>query len=303
MEGTMRYQRLLIRATVASVATVAAAIQPLGAQVSRPAAGAPGYSYTVTVRATTNGARAALPGAPVAGEGYAARALVTGNRGRLDIIEGRADSVFAKGDYLLFDSTDVIIVHPSTKVFVPLDREASSRALEGLEAMGFQITVSDEKVTLDSLGASDTVAGVPTKHYRLTVAFNMSMDAGVMQQRLGSENVTDYWVAQVPGLPANPLLRSNGFAGSAMTGMLKGLSARVDSVAARMGNTVALRTSGRMRVITGPGQELQTQQTSEVSDLRRRDVDRTALVLPADYKSAIDGAPPSAADKWRVLPR
>jgi hypothetical protein len=249
---------------------------------------------------------AVAPAAPGAGQGYIGHAVVLPARGRLDITSGQVDSVFSKGDYLLFDSVDVIVVHPATKEFSPLRRDASSRALEGLEAMGFHITLSDEKVTLDSLGPSDTVAGVPTQHYRLTVAFNLAMDAGVMQQRLGSENVTDYWVARVPGLPVNPLLRSNGFAGAAMTGMFKSLSARVDSVSARMGRTVALRTKARTRVITGPGQELQTEQTSEVSDLRRRAVDRSLLVLPPDYKPAVPGIAGvtiDAGDKWRVPPR
>jgi hypothetical protein len=111
----------------------------------------------------------------------------------------------------------------------------------------------------------------------------MAMDGGAMPQRLGTESVTDYWVGNVPGLPSNPLLRSNGLGGAGMSTVFKSLSARVDSAAARMGSALALRTSSNTRVVLGPGQILESQQSAVVSDLERRTVDEKLLVTPATF--------------------
>jgi hypothetical protein len=242
-------------------------------------------------------------------QNYTGVAIVAANRGRIDIVEGGIEPLFTKGDYLLFDSTDVIIVHPATRDFIPVGRESANRAMDRLSAMGATMTISDEKVKLDSLGAGDTISGVPTRRYRMTVAFNMAMDAGFMQQRLGTESVTEYWIATIAGLPPNPLLRSNGLSGSGMTGMFKTLAARVDSLSARMGHTIALRSTTATKVITGPGQVVETQQSSEVLDIQRRDVDQSLLILPVTYKAAAvpgldEKAPPADnGTKWKAPPR
>jgi hypothetical protein len=214
---------------------------------------------------------------------YVGRAQFIGSRGRVDIVDGGLDPLFAKGDYLLVDSATITVVHPARQEYIVVGVDGSDAA-QRLAAMGVSMTLSDEKVKLDTLGAGDTISGVPTRRYRMTVAFNMAMDAGMMQQRLGTENVTDYWVGTVPGLPSNPLLRSNAFGGSAMAGAFKTLSARVDSAAAKMGPSLALRTSATTRVILGPGRVMETQQSSQVTDLKRAGIDQSSLMIPAGFK-------------------
>ena len=242
-------------------------------------------------------------------QNYTGRAIFAANRGRMDIVEGTVESLLAKGDYILFDSTDLVIVHPASKSFVPLPHDVAGQTMERLESIGVKVTLADEKVALDSLGFGDTVSGIPTAHYRLTTAFTMSLDAGVIQQRLGTQSVTDYWVGSVPGLPRNPLLRANGLAGpSAMTGMFKSISRKVDSVAKRMGSAIALRTSTVSRLIDGQGDTTTMEQTSDVSNIEHRDVDDSVLVLPPDYRPrALGGVEQGIADdagaKWRIRPR
>ena len=267
----------------------------------------PGFAYTIRVSSGTPASRVGISG----GAGtlsYAGRAVFAGMRGRLDITEGSADVLFAKGDYILFDTTDIVIVHPAAREFFAVSRDAANRAADKLAALGITMTLSEEKVTLDSLGAGDTISGVPTRRYRMTVAFNMTTDAAFGRQRVATESVTDYWVGVVPGLPTNPLLRSNGFGGGGITSMFKSLSARVDSLSAKMGQTLALRTSAIAKVITGPGQVIETQQSSEVSELRRQNVDQSLLVLPANYKPVAmpglenDAPAVDAGAKWKKLP-
>jgi hypothetical protein len=302
---------MLHRKSIAScVALVAVA---LVASLSAQANGPPklttqGSSYTVNA----TGAASALGnglGGPATLQNYIGRVVFAAGRGRMDIVEGGVETLFGKGDYLLFDSTDVIVVHPSTHDFIAIPRDLASRSMGRLEAMGLRIAIADEKVTLDSISVGDTVAGLPTRHYRMTVAFNMAMDAGYMQQRLGTESVTDYWVSSSSLVPPNPLLRANGFTAGAMSGgLFRTLSAKVDSVAAKMGTTAALKTRAVTRLMTGPGSTVETQQVYEVSNIARRDIEDDQLTLPAGTSAAaLPGveisriALDSLGAKWRVL--
>ena len=123
----------------------------------------------------------------------------------------------------------------------------------------------------------------------MTLAFTMSIDASFMQQRLATESVTDYWVANVPGLPSNPLLRVNGVPSSpAPLGAFKDISAKVDSAAARLGSAVALRTKTVSRLIQGPGANMTTEQTSEVSNIQRTTVDPASLISSRGLPPHVD---------------
>jgi hypothetical protein len=294
------------RAFAAVAGLFIAASNLLVAQVA-PRGRLSGVAYTIQVGSTPHGgAGGGAMNGPA--QNYIGRAVFAADRGRMDIVEGSVESLFSKGDYVLFDSTDLVIVHPASKAFVPLPHDVAGQTMERLESIGVKMTLADEKVSLDSLGFGDTVAGIPTAHYRMTTAFTMSVDAGVLQQRLATESVTDYWVASVAGLPRNPLLRANGLAGpSAMTGMFKSISRKVDSVAKRMGAAIALKTSTVSRMSDGQGAATTMEQTSDVSNIERLAVDDSLLVLPPDYKPrALTGVEPMSDDagaKWRVSPR
>lgn len=264
---------------------------------------ASGFTYTLTVTTQSPASRPGITGG-AGSQNYVGNASVLGSRGRLDIVDGGTAELFAKGDYLLFDSSEVVIVHPAKQEVVLLTQQTLA-STGGLDTAGFKLAVSDEKVALDSIGVGDTISSFPTTRYRLTLAFNMDLDMTVMRTRVGSEQVTDYWVASVPGMAPNPLLRSNGISGG-VPGMLKGLSLRVDSATARMGMTVALRTSSTTRIIAGPGRALESHNSTVVSDLKRAPIDKNALIVPIQYRVAPlaglradslgDGA------KWKVPP-
>lgn len=267
---------------------------------------APGFTYTIRVTGSSPTSAPGITGGAGA-QSYVGRATAIDSRGRLDVTDGGIDGLFEKGDYILFDATDMVVVHPAQRRFMSITREASMAAMAHMDSLGMTIRLSDEKVTLDSVGLGDTISGNPTVRYRLTMAFNMSMDLGQIQQRLGTQTVTDYWVARVPGLPPNPLLRSNGISGPNMTGMFKALSMRVDSVSRRMGNTIALRAISTTNINTGPGQVMETRQSAEVSDIRPAGVDVSLLVLPAAYKAEPFPGTPEAKTgdgaKWKAPPR
>ena len=61
-------------------------------------------------------------------QSYVAHASVLGARGRMDVVEGGVPDLFTKGDYLLFDSSEVVIVHPATQQFVLLTQQTVGAA-------------------------------------------------------------------------------------------------------------------------------------------------------------------------------
>jgi len=293
---------------IATITSLCVSASTLAVAQAAPRGRLAGVAYAIHVTSAPRGGPGAAGVMSASTQNYTGHAIFAADRGRMDIVDGGVEALFAKGDYILFDTTDLVIVHPASKAFVPLPHDAAAQTLERLESIGVKTTIADEKVVFDSLGFGDTVAGNPTSHYRMTTAFTMSVDAGIMQQRLATESITNYWVAFVPGLPLNPLLRANGLAGpSAMTGMFKSMSLKVDSAAKRMGSAVALRTSTVSRLIDGQGANSMTEQTSEVTNIESRAIDDSLFVLPADYKQisllGVEEPSSDANAKWRIPPR
>lgn len=292
---------LLVAALVVSSSHVRAQAKP-------PVVSIPAVAYTLTVQSTPQSGTsvAALSAGPA--QNYVGRSVFAANRGRMDIVEGGVAPLFAVGDYILFDTTSFIVVHPSTRDFIAVTNDLGGLSADKLASLGMTVKLSDVKVTLDSLGPSDTVAGYATLHYRMNTAFNMSVVASFMSQQLGAENVTDYWVAVVPGLPDNPLLRANGvMEAPLMGGPFSDLSRRVDSASARMHQAVALRSSSTNRIVQGPGESGSVLATSDVSGITREPVDENLLMLPADFtQKSLPGfegtPPPDVAAKWRKRP-
>ena len=256
--------------------------------------GAPlaGVSYDIRVTSTPTAGLGMAAALGSASQDYTGHAVFVGRRGRLDIVDGGVPSLLGKGDYVLFDSTTITIVHPSTQEYLPISSQMASDAFEQLQSLGVSISLGDLKVTLDSVRGADTVAGFATRHFRMTTAFTLSFDAPIMQQRFATESVTDYWVSNVPGLPGDALLRVNSITSSPLSGIFKDLSAKVDSAAALMGSASALKTKTLSRLIQGPGSSVTTEQTSEVSNVKHDRVAEALLSVPAGYKRSSMGEIP-----------
>jgi hypothetical protein len=262
------------------------------AQTRSRGAPLPGVSYDIRVTSTPTAGLGMAAALGSASQDYSGHAVFSGRRGRLDIVEGGVASLLSKGDYVLFDSSAITIVHPSTQEYLPISPQMASDAFEQLQSLGVSISLADVKVTLDSVRGADSVAGFPTRHFRMTTAFTMSLDAQIMQQRFATESITDYWVANVPELPGDALLRVNSITSSPLSSIFKELSAKVDSAAALMGSASALKTKSVSRLIQGPGSSVTTEQTSEVSNIKHDRVAEALLSVPAGYKRGSMGEIP-----------
>ena len=243
-----------------------------------------GVAYDIRVSSTPTAGLGMAAAMGAASQDYTGHAVFVGKRGRLDILQGGVASLLNKGDYVLFDSSGITVVHPATHEYIPVSAQMASDAFEQLQSLGVSITLGDLKVTLDTLAGVDTVAGYPTRHFRMTTAFTMALDAAIVQQRFATESVTDYWVANVQGLPGDALLRVNSLTTAPLTGVFKQLSAKVDSAAALMGSGAALKSKTVSRLIQGPGASVTTEQMSEVSNVRRVQVADSLLTIPSGYK-------------------
>jgi hypothetical protein len=288
-----------------SICCLAAALASRAESQRAPGTPSAGFTYTLTATSDSPTAPPGVTGGP-GSKGYVAHVSVLGARGRMDIVEGGVADLFTKGEYLLFDSTEVVVVHPATQQFVLLTQQTVGASGQ-LDSAGFNLKLTDEKVAVDSIGPGDTISTFPTTRYRLTLAFNVELNMGSMAMRVGSEAVTDYWVAAIPGMAPNPLLRSNGMGGGGgVPGMLHALSLRVDSAATRMGRTIVLRSSATTRINAGAGHVTESHTSAAVSDLKRAPVDKSSLIVPIQYKVLpLPGLPADSLGdgaKWKVPP-
>jgi hypothetical protein len=278
-----------------------------GASMLHPSRRAPvrGYTYTIHVTMSPRGAAAGAMGA-MATQDWTARATSANGRGRMDITAGEAAGSWATGDYLLFDSTEFIVVHPATRQFIAVPADLASRSFDQMKANGVDVSISGVTAAMQPVSGSDSdvVAGVRTQHYKLHVTYTLGLSAGAMQQSVATQLTSDMWVANVAGLPANPFLRASSSMG---VGLMHDITLKVDSVEMPMRGMMPLRSVTVTEVSGAMPASLVTEQRVEVSDLSPATVDDALFYLPQGFTAGtVPGLPlaggDSAGSKWRRPP-
>jgi hypothetical protein len=224
--------------------------------------------------------------------GYSGHGVALGKHLRIDIVDGALPPLADRGDYMLFDSTGVTVVRPSKKEFVPIPLDFPNKVIEQMQALGMTITLGDMAFKFDTLPGIDTIAGYPTRHYKQTVGYTITMDGMGVSQQMKSQATNEYWMAMVPGLGMSPLQQA-GQVGGGMQSMsalpqYKELAVKIDSVSRRMtGSAVRVRatTSSDGGGVGGAGLDM----TSEMSNVKRATVAGSLFVVPSDY---VRGASP-----------
>lgn len=255
---------------------------PIAAQAAKQS---PGVQFDVKMTMNVTGGM----GAMLAGmtPGYTGHGVQLGRRTRIDILDGSLPPMAEKGDYILFDTSGMTVVHPGKKEYVPIPKDFASKALDQMQAMGMSITLGGVSVTFDSLPGTDTIAGLPTRHYHSTIAYTMTMEGMGQTQQLSTTATSDYWMATIPGLAVSPLQQSNALGGQGgafsgvSTGPFKDLAAKTDSVMRKMSGT-AVRTKTTSTSDTGAG-AMSMEVGSEMSNLKHSPIDESLFVVPSDY--------------------
>jgi hypothetical protein len=218
--------------------------------------------------------------------GYSGHGFALGRRLRIDIVDGALPPLADKGDYMLFDSAGITVVHPTKKEFVPISLDFPNKMIEQMQALGMTITLGDMAFRFDTLPGIDTIAGYPTRHYKQTVGYTIAMDGMGVSQQMKSQATNEYWMATVPGLGLSPLQQAGQLGGGnqSMSAMpqFKELAAKIDSVSRRMtGSALRVRvtTSSDAAAAGTVGLDM----TSEMSNLKRAPVADGLFVVPSDY--------------------
>ncbi len=218
--------------------------------------------------------------------GYSGHGFALGKHLRIDIVDGALPPLADKGDYMLFDSTGITVVRPSKKEFVPIPLDFPNKMLEQMQAMGMTITLGDISLKFDTLPGIDTIAGYPTRHYKQTVGYTITMDGMGVSQQMKSQATNEYWMATVPGLGVSPLQQA-GQVGGGLQSMsalpqFKELALRIDSISRHInGSEVRVRATTTSDA-AGAG-NVGLDMTSEMSNVKRAPVAGSLFVMPSDY--------------------
>jgi hypothetical protein len=274
---------------------------------------------------------------------WTGRVVWANGRGRMDVIDGGYPGNFgffiAKGDYVLFDSTDFVVVQPRMSRFftvAPIDLLVRALLASGTPDTAGQF--GGLIVSLDSLASTDVVAGRPTKHYQVKALYtHVRHEEARAPEPFATTVITDYWLADARDLPPNPFMQfaqidfgTVGAWSASPSSFQEQLLAKT-AVAARMlpPGRVVLKASyvelevGQLAAIHAAGKTLRHEDRSigdqsliEINHIAQANVDLATLVLP-DNLSETDSyrddlkaqfpddsrlaAPPSIA-KWRAMP-
>ena len=227
--------------------------------------------------------------APSEGEPFTGSVRVSGDRARIDA-QGKKGKDVSR-DYLLLSDggRTITVVNPRERSYSVTDarsfEQIVSTAMRAVK-VGVSMQLSDVRISTEHLGPGDTIAGFPTKRYRLTQEYSATV--GVMGVKGEPEYhvvMTDYWVAPGATLMRNPLVE---MLATTETALAQGDRAFVErSASARDGlfagmplrMIVASRsTGGKHSSHDSPSRTL-----IEVTRIVRGPVDRAALDLPKHY--------------------
>jgi hypothetical protein len=275
------------------------------------------YTVRVTTRVSGTGTLANHLGA----EGnWTGTAIVARDRGRIDISEGELPGFFRKGDFVLFDASDAIVVHPADKSFAvlfPYTRDSTPRLMN---STGIRTSLTNLIVMIDSGLPSETIEGRLASHYRIKATYNLTIDVSSITGLEASPNrssaidqVTDYYYADLP-LPQafvsfNP---AAVFQLPRMPDYLQELNARLAVMTAGLPkNRTSLRTVATTKIVSSE-MSLLRETTTEILQVQNQNFEVDTFLLPMEYRessgpgtnsdpasrrSAVD-----AGTKWRRPP-
>ncbi len=293
-------------------AVVLATIAAIGTATSH--ATLPGLTYTMhTTRVPVGNPPpgVAVRGGPVDWTGVVVWAA---GRGRMDIVAGAEPGSFEEGDYILFDSTDYITVHPLDSTFVVAPRIPPNL----FDSARARLRFTNVKVSLDTLGAGDVIDGQSTHHYRITERYTLTVDmgtalSGFTPPSMETHLVTDFWFSDVATAPPTPFEKGIGDLRQFLAGMPHALSDVVSL--ARSGLPLGharLRVTASARTTRPTGPPLGMDDVTDTSPMQPAEVDVARLVLPDGFTEtlrpefgALTGGKlqsPDGGAKWRTMP-
>jgi hypothetical protein len=246
------------------------------------AAGAQDYSYAFRVT-------------PSDEQAFAGTARVSGDRARIDARTKNDDCEPA--DYLLLSDggRTVTVVNPRERSYSVTDARSFEHVVAtAMRAVNVAVStkLSDVRISTEELGAGDTIAGHPTRRYRLLQEYTANV--GVFGFRGDAEEhvvITDFWVAPGLTLMRNPLVEMLATTETALAQTNGDFVAR--SAAARdglfRGMPLRLIVAARSSSSKHEDKRAPSRLVVEVEKVVRGPVDRAALDVPTSYHAKSGG--------------
>ncbi len=227
-----------------------------------------------------------------------ARAVLDGERGRIDILTGNR---YQPGSFILRDgNVRLFFVYPDRKQFSEVqlpkgpNREVANR-----------ISIANPKINFEDVEAGPLIAGYPTRHYRLTTSYEMSLSMGTVIVRQKVEATIDRWTTTAfdetiaKYLDESDLLTGKPDVDALITAessKFKGLTLKLRSV---VRTTPEQRMQGSKLNLPSTKQRIREMEVTKIEEVK---VSPDIFSIPAGFKPATDVAPNTSAHYLTMEP-
>ncbi len=219
---------------------------------------------------------------------FTGRAVIDGDRSRVDIVGGNA---YPPGVYIISSngSRTLTFVDPSKKAYAEVNAGGVAAALGASN-----LTIDNLTPTVNKLTDHPVYAGVPTDHYRLTITYDITLTMGTIVLKQNVRTTIDKWTTIMFGDVAETFLANSGVhTGNAKldeiimleTTKIKGFPLRetMETITtdARNGNVDSeLSRAGAYSRTKRQNHEM------TITSIRQAETPANTFVVPASYKRA-----------------
>ena len=220
---------------------------------------------------------------------FTGRAIIDGDRSRVDIISGNA---YTPGTFVISTngSRTMSFVDPMRKVYVEVNASSVAAAVGASN-----INIDNLTSSANKLDDHPVIAGVPTDHYRLTLNYDITLMMGTILLKQSVHTTIDKWTTVMFGDVNETFLANSGIrTGNPKldeiiqieTTKIKGFPLRESmqtiTTDTRNAASTALAQSGFSRTRT------QTQEMT-ITSIHQMEPTATAFIVPPNYHKAETG--------------
>jgi len=218
---------------------------------------------------------------------FSGRAIIDGDRSRVDVVSG---NTYTPGVYMISKngSRSLTFVDPTKRVYAEVNAGGVAAAVGSNN-----IQIDNLNSVVNKLDDHPVIAGVPTDHYRLTLAYDITLAMGSFVLKQNVRTTVDKWTTVMFGDIAEAFLANS----SVRTGNPK-LDEIIDIETTKIKGfpmrevTLTVTTDARGAASTALAKEgaysrtrTQTREMT-ITSIRQADASLTAFTVPATYRRA-----------------
>lgn len=244
-------------------------------------AGAQGLTYDIVTAGTGLG----RGGASETRTFMAAHGQFADGKSRLDITESLSPGgPMGSGTYMIMNSAKgtMTMVDPAKRQYMEMNPgELAKSAASMQQAMGgvMKQELSGVRVSMEELGAGETVEGYATLKYRVREDYTIKMSMMGRTTETMQHSITELWVAPKLDGVMNPMARPTA---NATPGPMAALTSEVSKAYAKMRPGVTLK-SIRTSETTMSGRKNASTMTTTLTNVRPASISPSVFEVPSGY--------------------